>query len=164
MGTERYWQARSREHLQRIDEIDQQIKGNLTDRERHALTRDRNQVCRAFARLLASVDTGFDPAYFSDDARVVRISIHIGGVPPKKARDRAKDWLMDRGIEWDGNAPVLRSAIRAAIEAGEDVPSDYFGMPHELTISIDGPDKRLLEAKAVVEALLDAFENDKADV
>ena len=163
MGTERHWQARSREHLQRLDEIDQQIKGNLTDRERDALRRDRNQVCRAFARLLASVDTGFDPAYFSDDGRVVRISIDIGGVPKKKVRDRAKHWLMKRGVEWNGAAPVLRSEMRAAIEAGEDVPSDYFGLPHEQTISIEGPDNRLLKAKAGVEALLDAFDKMNAD-
>ena len=48
---------------------------------------------------------------------------------------------MQRGVEWDGAAPVLRSAIRAAIEAGDDFPSDYFGLFHERTISIDGPDQ-----------------------
>jgi hypothetical protein len=157
--TERHWQVRSREYLQRIDEIDQQIKGNLPDPERHALTRERNQVCRAFAELLANADTGFDPAFFSDDSRVVRTFIQIDGVPPKKARERAKAWLELRGVEWDGAAPALRHEIKTAIERGDDVPPDMFGLYNELTIRIDGPHRHLLEAKKVIDALLDVFES-----
>jgi hypothetical protein len=90
--TERHWQARSGEYLHQIDAIDQQLQDNLHDQQRLALERERRKVCRAFAELLASVDTGFDePAFFSDDGRVVRMFIHIDGVPPKKARVRAKD-------------------------------------------------------------------------
>jgi hypothetical protein len=162
--TERLWRARSREYLRQIDRIDQQLEENLHDRQRLSLTRERRDVCREFVKLLTSVDTGSDePAFFSDDGRVVRISIHIDGVPPKNARDRAKNWLKQRGVEWDGAAPALRHEIRTAIEAGDDFPTDMFGLFHEWTISIDGPDQLFLEMKAVTDSLLDAWENHKTD-
>lgn len=147
--------------MQRIDEIDQQFKGTNSDQDRLGLARERREVCREFARLLRSVETDFDQAvYFSDDGRVVRVSIHIGGVPAKKARDRATDWLTQRGVKWDGGAPCLRHAVREAMEEGEHFPADIFGLTFEWTISIAGPSKVFLQAKIGHEALLDLFEKE----
>jgi hypothetical protein len=160
MRPDRHWQARSKEYLQRIDEIDQQLKGTHTDQDRLALARERKEVCREFARLLRSVETDFDQiVYFSDDGRIVRASIHIDGPPPRKEKSRAAEWMKQRGLEWDGAGPKLRHAVRSAMEAGDDFPADMFGLFHEWTISITGPNEGFLELKAVSEALLEAFES-----
>lgn len=47
---------------------------------------------------------------------------YVQGVPSKRGRQAAAEWMKKRGIEWDGKAPALIAEVTRALIAGEEVP------------------------------------------
>jgi hypothetical protein len=67
----------------------------------------------------------------------------VEGVPRKRDREDARRWLSDRNIEWDGSAPQLRYAVRSALQRGEHIPSNGFGLFISLSARVTTNLKRL---------------------
>ena len=72
--------------------------------------------------------------YFEDEAKDFQICPLwiVTGVPSKKGRPLAEEWMRSRKIEWDGGVKSLREAVENALLTGESVPR--FGLRIQLTV------------------------------
>ena len=61
----------------------------------------------------------------------------VDGVPAKRAKQQARDWMASRGIEWNGSALSLRGEVSKALWRNEYVPDGKFGLDVEWTIRDD---------------------------
>lgn len=66
----------------------------------------------------------------------VRPLWRVGGVPRKKEKAAASEWMRARGLCWDGSAPHLQREIQVALDRNESVPHGHFGLHVEWTVEI----------------------------
>ena len=62
---------------------------------------------------------------------------HVQGVPSKEGKLSAQAWMRSRGLDWNGDAKVLRAEVERALISGETVPS--FGLFIRLAIFVKDP-------------------------
>jgi hypothetical protein len=141
LGPKRYehWLA-SRRFLAQVDLLDKQIVEAKSDKPRHRrLLQARSRLCQEFARHLdagKTLDPPMKDPTFEEGLRRVWIALKIVGVPSKHARQQASEWMMARGIAWDGDVPALRREVRKALGQGEAIPDGNFGLRAERTAEI----------------------------
>ena len=100
---------RSRRFLEQIDEIDAKI-ATCNQCERFTLQQDRQNICEAFAKHLGNQEYVARPSL-----RAIVPAWRVRGVPSKKHRKQANEWMNLRGVEWNGSARQLvpRSETRS---------------------------------------------------
>lgn len=121
--------------LARLDELERAIRTASSQQTSQAELRPLlSETRREFSAHLGDQEF-VDP---STSRRVVPIWL-VSGVPAKRHKDQAVDWMKQRGSAWDGSAPSLRHAVRSALTLGEPVPERTFGLHVERTIEIQPP-------------------------
>jgi hypothetical protein len=73
----------------------------------------------------------------SDDGHTAYPFWHVQGVPSKEGKLSAQAWMRSRGLDWNGDAKVLRAEVERALISGETVPS--FGLFIRLAIFVKDP-------------------------
>src|SRR5258708_857697 len=81
------------------------------------------QVCESWASAFDFDEEG--------DLQVCPLWI-VTGVPSKRGRPLAEEWMRGRQIEWDGGVKSLREEVENALLKGEVVPK--FGLRIQLTV------------------------------
>ena len=126
-------EEQSRRFLEKIDQLEASLATSDHD-QRNNLQRDRENTCRLFAQHLG------DQNYVqTSSSRTVTPVWLVTGVPSKKHKDQAKQWMKQRGIEWTGSAPPLRHEVRKARERNETIPEHSFGLKLVRTVDIKEP-------------------------
>lgn len=125
--------------LQKIDQIEAEIKSTVDDRVRLNQLRDeRARLCRQFAKHLSYGQIGGSYSPFFDRGRHVEPYWLVEGVPSKKHLEEAKSWVKERNIDWDGSARSFRHAFKQGINFGDELlPDHHFGLHVEYTVRID---------------------------
>lgn len=72
-----------------------------------------------------------------DDGHTAYPFWHVQGVPSKQERGSAEAWMQSRGLNWDGDATILRREVEHALISGEAVPS--FGLFIRLAVFVKDP-------------------------
>jgi hypothetical protein len=106
--------------------------GDASDKKRlKLLQRAKTDLHCQFADYLR---TSTFSLYHADLSLDVSTCWKVDGVPSKKAKAEAQDWMKTRGVEWDGSALPLRAQVHRALNKKEYVPEGKFGLRVELTI------------------------------
>jgi len=128
-------EQRSRLFLKKIDELDAEIAAAADKKVLKArIEHDQAKIRREFAEHLGE-RSYVDP---SSSLTVMPIWL-VTGVPSKKRKEEAGEWMKQRGLDWDGSAPPLRHEVRKALEQNQSVPDSTFGLHVERTVDIKKP-------------------------
>lgn len=107
------------------------VKTDVSNKKRlKELEREMSDVRRQFAAYLGD----------SSSFRIFNHAVpywRVDGVPAKRAKQQARDWMASRGIEWNGSALSLRGEVSKALWRNEYVPDGKFGLDVEWTIRDD---------------------------
>ena len=107
------------------------IKTDASDKKRlKQLAREMSDVRRQFAVYLGN-SSSF--RIFNHAAPYWRVD----GVPSKRAKQQAREWMAARGTEWNGSALSLRGEVTKALWKNEYIPNGVFGLDVEWTIRDD---------------------------
>lgn len=127
-------QQQSHRLLEKIDQLEAAIAASNHKTQRRTLERENATVRRKFAEHLG------DQAYVEpSSSRTVMPIWRVTRVPSKKHKAAAREWMKQRGLDWDGSAPPLRHEVRTALEQGQPIPEGKFGLYVERTVDIKMP-------------------------
>jgi hypothetical protein len=141
--------------LEQIDRLDSDIEAAAGDKKLYRrLERDKARLCREFAIHLRDDTVGFGGvSSYEAHGREVVPYWRVDGVPSKKRKGEARIWMAAHGIDWDGSALPLRHEARKALERGEHIPNDRFGLHVEWTVRIEPPNDHYLGAMQKLDTL-----------
>ena len=127
-------QQQSHRLLEKIDQLEAAIAASNHKAQRRTLERENATIRRQFAEHLR------DQTYVeqSSSRAVVPIWL-VKRVPSKNHKEEAREWMKQRGLDWDGSAPPLRHEVRIALERNQPVPDRKFGLHVERTVDIKMP-------------------------
>jgi hypothetical protein len=127
-------QEQSRRFLEDIDHLEAEIATNTEQAVRNKLQREIDDTRRQFAEHLGDLNYIHPPSLRT----VTRVWL-VSRICSKKHKDKAKEWMKARGVDWNGSTPALRHQIRTALERGEPVPDGKFGLHVERSVDIKPP-------------------------
>jgi hypothetical protein len=128
------------ESIQReLKELDLQLANVSKRSAAHKPLIERHMtLSRDYASLLIEIgvpqlsEYDYDPPdYCADEAPNTYPYWSVHGVPSKQGRILAEEWMRERGLQWNGDAPSLRREVIAALRRGATVP--HFGLSIRLT-------------------------------
>jgi hypothetical protein len=124
----------SQSYLAVLDQLEDDFIWAEDDRQRRKLQRENAAVRRAFAQHLGE-ETYIDKLR----SRAVIPIWFVGKVPSRKHKEAAREWMRQRGLDWDGSAPRLRNEVRRALQENQPIPEGKFGLHVERTVDIRNP-------------------------
>jgi hypothetical protein len=140
------FKVRCEDLLAQIERVEAEIKSAASDNKRvKHLKRDKDNLQRQFATHLGDNTVS---RYYQNSKRDVVAYWRVDGVPSKKDRQEAQAWMAERGIEWSGAAPSLRSEVLKALKSDQKIPDGRFGLHVEWTVRIDAKGWLLLDTDA----------------
>lgn len=120
--------------FEKITQLEAAIAATKDKNERRRLEHEQAAIRRDFATHLGN-QTHVDQA----SARTIVPIWLVRGVPSKNRKEEAREWMKQRGFEWDGSAPALRHEVRTALAQGQPIPESNFGLYVERTVDIRNP-------------------------
>jgi len=127
-------ERQSQSILNAIDQLEEDFLFTQDARQRRRLEREIAAARRAFAQHLG------DETYIEKSrSRAVVPIWFVGKIPSKKYKEAAREWMRQRGLDWDGSAPRLRHEVRKALQENQPIPEGKFGLHVERTVEIGNP-------------------------